>query len=637
MKKLQILVVLVLSLFFVVSCVSDEDDEFWDEDQVDTYSGGNSGADTDTSDDNLPEGQQNTDPTTEPTSEPTTEPTSEPTTDPTTDPTEPATDPTEPTTDPTEPTTDPTEPTTDPTEPTTDPTEPTVEPEPTEEEKCLAAGGTWGGETCTKEENCGSKPANTEWNGSCKFTQTLNGTEWLPAAKEAAYGDVECGYKCVNGYFWNDTACLNPCEADPCAEMDNATPGSCNATDATAFTCGCEAEHHWENGGCVADTRTVECTKPDNSHWNTSDETTPTVEQNWICENEECGWSPSAESEYAPDETEGCRFSCDGTRRWDLFNKKCLYVPLGNICTGAAKCFDKTSALDSCPASGESFFGQDWQYADPDGSFGICIPQNLSVTEPVTDEKVVVDKNTGLEWTQTVWKGQNLANAKTKCGSITYAGHSDWRMPTPVELSTILDSSLTTPPFNQEYFPNVNNYVWSTQKGSSSSYYIMDNYGLISFTSSGSYNVMCVRGEEMLKASFTTSTVNGKDVVTDSTTGLMWQKVYASGKNWQDALAYCETGDGSNYAGYSDWRLPNKNELASLYDHTKTSAPYTEFPGIPNSNWKFWTSTTSYNNYKNAWTVNFYSFTTNAGEVKSTSTTPRVLCVRNAEVPGESD
>lgn len=53
MKKLQILSVLILSLFFVLSCSINDDDDL-----VDTYSGD----DTDTSADTLPEDQSDTDP-----------------------------------------------------------------------------------------------------------------------------------------------------------------------------------------------------------------------------------------------------------------------------------------------------------------------------------------------------------------------------------------------------------------------------------------------------------------------------------------------------------------------------------------------------------------------------------------------
>ena len=61
MKKLQLIAVLILSLFFVASCVSDDDDDFWGDDQSDTYSGGNYDDNTDTSSDTIPDNQQDSD------------------------------------------------------------------------------------------------------------------------------------------------------------------------------------------------------------------------------------------------------------------------------------------------------------------------------------------------------------------------------------------------------------------------------------------------------------------------------------------------------------------------------------------------------------------------------------------------
>jgi hypothetical protein len=56
----------------------------------------------------------------------------------------------------------------------------------------------------------------------------------------------------------------------------------------------------------------------------------------------------------------------------------------------------------------------------------------------------------------------------------------------------------------------------------------------------------------------------GDGTVSDTKTGLMW----AANDNripihWQDALAYCQNYSGG---GYTDWRLPTLDELASLYD-----------------------------------------------------------------------
>ena len=57
---------------------------------------------------------------------------------------------------------------------------------------------------------------------------------------------------------------------------------------------------------------------------------------------------------------------------------------------------------------------------------------------------------------------------------------------------------------------------------------------------------------------------NGDGRVTDLNTGLMWQKGYAGGLNWKDALAYAEN---LTLAGYTDWRLPNIKELQSIVDY----------------------------------------------------------------------
>ena len=72
---------------------------------------------------------------------------------------------------------------------------------------------------------------------------------------------------------------------------------------------------------------------------------------------------------------------------------------------------------------------------------------------------------------------------------------------------------------------------------------------------------------------------NGNGTVTDEATGLMWMKVDSgalkAGKNrdgklnWQEALAWAEN---LEYAGHTDWRLPNVKELQSIVDYTRSPA-----------------------------------------------------------------
>lgn len=102
-----------------------------------------------------------------------------------------------------------------------------------------------------------------------------------------------------------------------------------------------------------------------------------------------------------------------------------------------------------------------------------------------------------------------------------------------------------------------------------------------------------------LLAEFNSTTVNGDVIVTDTKTGLIWQKTYESGKTWEEALDYCED---LTYAGYSDWRLPDKNELASLVNYEKAN-PASDFPDMPKE--YFWSSSTYIHDTSLAWDVYF--------------------------------
>jgi hypothetical protein len=100
---------------------------------------------------------------------------------------------------------------------------------------------------------------------------------------------------------------------------------------------------------------------------------------------------------------------------------------------------------------------------------------------------------------------------------------------------------------------------------------------------------------------------NGDGTVTDRLTGLMWTKNanQANGTlDWEEALlksAACAEG------GYTDWRLPNRNELESLID---LGSVHPALPsGHPFANVKanyYWSSTTTANGEDNAWILHFY-------------------------------
>ena len=139
----------------------------------------------------------------------------------------------------------------------------------------------------------------------------------------------------------------------------------------------------------------------------------------------------------------------------------------------------------TCPAEDENFFGQDAQYA----KLGYCKPQSFTV-KVFSGDNVVLDNNTGLMWQQTSHtETYTWDNAKSYCNNLTYAGYSDWRLPTPQELLTIVE-------INTTYF-TPSGYFWSssTRVGyTNNAWGVSFNYGNVSYSYKTNYNyVRCVR------------------------------------------------------------------------------------------------------------------------------------------------
>ena len=454
--------------------------------------------------------------------------------------------------------------------------------EKNDEEKCIASGGIYRlngeGSSCTKTADCSGAPDNSIWNDgkeggeSGKFTQTLTDSGWDPPAHSSIYSlnAGECKYKCKETHYYYNSQCLNPCDSNPCAETANAKADSCLASSWQNYSCGCNEGYFWNQ---------MKCKKP---------------------------------------------------------------LTIGNICTGHTKCYDGTSELETCPAEGEDFYGQDAQYLDK------CMSQNFT-PGTVTLAGTVFDNNTLLTWEQSLstdkysWK-----NAHEHCDDLNnsndgegFAGIKTWRVPNPIELITIVDNSTYKPATNSNFtgMPTGSDvYLWTKNEyngNKSYAYYFKPYDGLYRCEGlkSASYKVLCVSGDEILpsaESDFETSS-DGK-TVTDTKTGLMWQKeyIYLDDKTWQDAFPYCQSlNTGTEpYAGYTDWRLPNKNELASLLDPGKSSTPYSNFPDMPGN--VFWSSSTyDVNGKTDAWAVSFLrGHLTNQNKVAIKG---YVRCVRNAE------
>ncbi len=100
-------------------------------------------------------------------------------------------------------------------------------------------------------------------------------------------------------------------------------------------------------------------------------------------------------------------------------------------------------------------------------------------------------------------------------------------------------------------------------------------------------------------------TDNGNGTITDSVTGLMWQKS-GSGNYMSDdkTQAYIDNLNRQKFAGYNDWRLPTLNELISLLEKKKVDSLYINPLFDRKQEW-CWTSDTRTSG--GDWDVNLYS------------------------------
>ena len=204
---------------------------------------------------------------------------------------------------------------------------------------------------------------------------------------------------------------------------------------------------------------------------------------------------------------------------------------------------------------------------------------------------IVRDNVTGLEWQQATapgtytWQQAIDYVASMNSGSGTY-GFTDWRLPTIKELSTLVDSSIPSsrPDYKHELFPGhgggpllVVYYPTPTILAARGSWTSSTAAWASTDKSSYYYYVRAVRGGQ----SSNSFVDNSDGTITDTSTGLMWQKATAPGTyTWEQALTYCENLT-LPAGGYSDWRLPNRNELQSIVDYSRYNPAIdtTFFPG----------------------------------------------------------
>jgi len=244
-----------------------------------------------------------------------------------------------------------------------------------------------------------------------------------------------------------------------------------------------------------------------------------------------------------------------------------------------------------------SIFGEDSDYNINSPSYTKLDVNGNILSDDASSWIMVKDNVTGLIWEIKTTNGSihdadnkyNWYNAQNnfinQLNTMNFGGFCDWRLPTIKELMSITNKKATTFSLSTTtnfYWSCTNHIIYTTQAW-------VVNFGGPNFSyhsKSDTYYVRAVRGGQI-----GTFIDNGNATVTDTATGLMWQKGTVCDRvRWEEAIRYCEN---LSLDGYDDWRLPNINELLSLVDYNSymPTIDILFFPDTLSSDF-YWSSTT---------------------------------------------
>jgi len=255
-----------------------------------------------------------------------------------------------------------------------------------------------------------------------------------------------------------------------------------------------------------------------------------------------------------------------------LFNASLFAQTYKIVETGQVTCYDEDGNTITCPSVGDSLYGQDAQY------------EGYTMAFIDNGDGTITDLNTGLMWQQDP-SSQTFTyyQAQDHCEDLELAGYDDWRAPNLKELFSISNFNSGWPYLNTNYFTlasgqvtkdeqywSSNHYVGVTVEGGSDAAFGVNHvtghikaYPANAGGPIGGKYVRAVRGNTYGENEFVD---NGDGTISDNASGLMWtQDDLEDEIEWKDALAYAEN---SEYADYTDWKLPDVKELHSIVDYS---------------------------------------------------------------------
>jgi hypothetical protein len=284
----------------------------------------------------------------------------------------------------------------------------------------------------------------------------------------------------------------------------------------------------------------------------------------------------------------------------------------------ATKTCSDGKMVDDCPNASDAGYGQDGNYHTSPNTY-----------QSVGEEGTQYDPITKLMWARTPLVQQGNSDLQASCSALTLNGMQTWRVPTRLELISLIDFGRSSPAFDPQAFAadpfEPDPYISASLLPDNSMFHwgVAFAYGnVVPITNSVSQSLLrCVAGEPL--QTMWQLDVTG-ETATEGLSKTQWQ-VHESTEvfTWINALQYCDTLD---LAGYSDWRLPSIKELLLIIEDNGPNTAYTPSVFPTSANDEVWSSTPYVADGAQSWTLSLNNGTTS--QAPNDSAQLAVRCVR---------
>jgi hypothetical protein len=230
------------------------------------------------------------------------------------------------------------------------------------------------------------------------------------------------------------------------------------------------------------------------------------------------------------------------------------------------------AGLDCSPTFDPSWNWASWTMPNSRQDVEAGSPNPESYTD--NGDGTVADDVTGLMWQQKL-PAATLAwsAARNYCATLLLAGYADWRLPSYIELVSLVDYGPARPAVNATVFAGTpKDYFWTSTPLAAKPTVITPSAWFVDFTDGSTSETIltdmnwarCVRRTSGANAPSCRYVIHGDGTVNDAMTGLTWQQALAPGAlDWPTGMQYCAT---LALGGRDHWRLPTIKELLTLVD-----------------------------------------------------------------------